>query len=73
VKQRSKKSKLTVDEAGALRFVKNYGDGIDFGGSGVSNRSRRVARQLIERGLLGGDYRNCYLTDSGRAALDSLR
>ena len=60
---------LIEEELGMLRTVATYGDGIDFGGPRVSRKVKRLAEDLIARGLLYGSYRNCGLTPAGRAAL----
>lgn len=65
----TKRKGLTAAEFSVLKFVEEYGGGIDFGGRGASAARRNVAAALIERGLLKGSTRAAHLTDAGRVAL----
>jgi len=62
-------AKLTDSEHTVLRDAETYGPAIDFGGRDAKATFRNAAKHLIEIGFLSGEYRNCRITDAGRAAL----
>jgi hypothetical protein len=64
---------LTDVQIEALRFVFDFGDGIDFGGRGVSTSKRQSVQLLIDGGFLGGSVRHSWLTDLGRSALSNIK